>query len=257
MSALQRFGKVFRKGGIQRAISVLRSQYGWPIPVSAKFRHQGGVQAETEFWDEYFRTKGLWYSGYGAMLDPDSPLQPRPAALLPPRDEVHILDVGAGPLTYLGKTHAGKRINITAVDPLADEYDRILAKYRVVPVVRTQKLSAEDLTKRFPSNAFDLVTARNCIDHSLDPERAILQMIEVAKSDASVLLEHRPNEADRENYAGFHQWNFSLSASGHFLISSKSTQVNMTEKYSALCSIECEIVASEDEDWLITTIQKR
>ena len=50
-------------------------------------------------------TKGLQMgdNNYGKRFDPDLPLQPRPTDLLPPQTEVHILDVGAGPLTYLGK----------------------------------------------------------------------------------------------------------------------------------------------------------
>jgi SAM-dependent methyltransferase len=178
--------------------------------------------------------------------------------LLPPQTEVHILDVGAGPLTYLGKKYEGKHVNITAVDPLSDEYDRILDKYQIQPLVRTQKLAAEDLTKRFPSGTFDLVFARNCIDHAYNPKRAILQMIEVVKSGRYVLLEHRPNEAENENYSGLHQWNFSLSTNGDFLISSKFEKVNMTKKCLELCTITCEMVnEGRDGDWLITRIQKR
>jgi SAM-dependent methyltransferase len=237
MSVLGKASKVFQRGGFHR--------------------HKGSLLSEIEFWDAYFRTKGLeWPDTYGVRLDPDFPLQPRPAALLPPRSEAHILDVGAGPLTYLGKTREGMRINITAVDPLAHEYDRILHKYQIIPIIRTQKLAAEELTKRFPSNTFDLVFARNCIDHTYDPERAIVQMIDVVKSGGYVLLEHRPNEATAQNYAGLHQWNFFLSANGDFLISSKSKQVNITEKYSKRCTITCEMVVDVG-DWLITRIQKR
>jgi len=85
-------------------------------------------------------------------------------------------------LTFLGKIYKGKRVTITAVDPLSDEYDRILDKNQIQPLVRTQKLAAENLTKRFPSSNFDLVFARNSIDHAYKPERAILQMINVVKS---------------------------------------------------------------------------
>jgi len=257
MSVLSKARKVFKRGGVHRLVSVLVSQYGLPIPLSAKFRHTDGLPSELGFWDAYFRTKGLqWADSYGIRLDPDFPLQPRPAALLPPQSEVHILDVGAGPLTYLGKKTEGKQINITAVDPLALEYDNILSKYQVIPIIRTQKLAAEELTKRFPPNSFDLVFARNCIDHSYDPQRAILQMIKVVKSGGYVLLEHTPNEADNENYDGLHQWNFSMSANGHFLIGSRSKQVDITGKFAEHCTMTCEMVVDQG-DWLITRIRKR
>jgi len=253
--------KVFREAGFRGIVSTLISKYGLPIPLSAKSKWKAGISSEIGFWDAYFCTKGLqWASTYGLRFDPDLPLQPRPAALLPPQMEIHILDVGAGPLTYLGKIYDGKHVNITAVDPLADEYDRILDKYQIQPLVRTQKLAAEDLTKRFPSSTYDLVFALNCIDHAYNPERAILQMIDVVKSGRYVLLEHRPNEAENQNYTGLHQWNFSLSANGDFLISSKFEKVNMTKKYAELCTITCEVVNCEEGDggvWLITRIQKR
>lgn len=254
--------KVFREDGFYGIVPILISTYKLPISLSAKSKWKAGVKSEIGFWDAYFCTKGLqWADTYGVRFDPDLPLQPRPAALLPPQTEIHILDVGAGPLTYLGKIYDGKHVNITAVDPLADDYDRILLKYQIQPLVRTQKLAAEDLTRRFPSSTYDLVFARNCIDHAYNPERAILQMIDVVKSGRYVLLEHRPNEAENENYSGLHQWNFSLSANGDFLISSKRKKVNMTNKYTNLCTITCEIVneggGGEGLDWLITRIQKK
>lgn len=255
-SAIETLGE---KDGFHRILSILKSQYGLPIPQSARSKWKAGIESELGFWDSYFRTKGLqWADYYGLKLDPDLPLQPRPAALIPRSlAEVHILDVGAGPLTYLGKKCAGKHLCITAVDPLADEYDKILDKYQVQPLIRTKRLAAEDLTKEFPRNTYDLVFARNCIDHAYNPERAILQMIEVVKRGSYVLLEHTPNEADNENYQGLHQWNFSVSSNGDFLISSKSKEVNITTKYAAICTITCEMVDEEPAGtWLITRIEK-
>ena len=178
--------------------------------------------------------------------------------MLPAQTEVKILDVGAGPLTYLGKKWGGRHVNITAIDPLADKYDRILAKYQLQPLVRTQKLAAEDLSQRFPAGTFDLAFARNCLDHAYNPERAVLQMIEVVKRGRYVLLEHKPNEARQQSYTGLHQWNFSVSANGDFMIGSKFETVNMTKKYAELCTITCEVVG-EDRigDLLVTRIQKR
>ena len=130
---------------------------------------------------------------------------------------------------------------MTAIDPLADAYDRLLDKYHVKPIIRTQKAYAESLTTRFPPNTFDLVFARNSIDHARNPEMAILQMIEVAKTGCYVLLVHYVNEAERAGYTGLHQWNFSMSANGDFLISSGSVRVNMTRKVAGLCTTTCEL----------------
>jgi SAM-dependent methyltransferase len=251
--------KIFREDGFNRIVFILATEYSLPIPLSTKSRWKAGIKSEIQYWDAYFRTQGLqWTDTYKLRFNPDLPLQPRPASLLPSQSEIHILDVGAGPLTWLGKKHEGENVNITAVDPLADEYDKILAKYHIEPLVRTRKLTAENLTKKFSSDTFGLVFARNCIDHSYNPETAILQMIDVTKSGGYVLLEHRPNEAENENYQGLHQWNFSMSSEGDFLVSSKSDTVNMTRKYAEICTMTSEIVYEFGEvDWLIVKIQKK
>jgi SAM-dependent methyltransferase len=251
--------KVFRAGGFHGIAAILRTQYGLPLPQNGKSKWVDGLKSEIAFWDAYIQAKGLqWAEDFRGRLDPDLLLQPRPAALISPQTEVHILDVGAGPLTYLGKKHKGQPIKITAVDPLADEYDRILDKYCIQPLVRTKKLDAENLTKRFPSNTFDLVFARNCLDHAYNPEKAVLQLIEVVKRSQYVLLEHFKNEAEHANYGGLHQWNFDLSADGDFLISSKYKTVNMTQKYANICNIMCEIVTEGDvNNLLVTRIQKK
>lgn len=231
-----------------------------PIPQSIKSHWEAGLTSEIQFWDAWLRTKGLqWPDDYGVRCDPDLPLQPRLAALLSSSPtEAHILDVGAGPLTFLGKKCKGKQITITAVDPLADAYDIMLSKYRIQPLVRTHKLAAEDLLTKFSPNTYDLVFARNCLDHAYNPERAIVQMIIVAKSDGHIVLEHHPNEAENANHSGLHQWDFSMSANGDFVISSQCATVNMTKKYEALCIITCEMVNNGGNDnWLITRIHKR
>ena len=57
-------------------------------------------------------------------LDPELPLQERIVEHLnvPQGEVVSILDIGAGPLTRLGKKWQGRTVEITAIDPLADYY---------------------------------------------------------------------------------------------------------------------------------------
>lgn len=251
---------ITQKYGFHRFISILKGQYKLPIPQSSHSKWKAGIESEVEFWDSYFRTKGLkWSDDYQSRFNPDLPLQSRVVSLLPESlSEIHILDVGAGPLTYLGKKSPGKKLKITAVDSLADEYEKIFDKYHINPLVKTRKADAENLKKIFPQNSFDLVFARNCIDHAYHPENAIKSMIGILKKGCFLLLEHIPNEAENENYQGLHQWNFSRSNNGDFLISSKLGEVNMTRKYADLCDISCEIIDEGGNGaWLITKILKK
>jgi hypothetical protein len=210
-----------KEGGLPRVLGVASSRYGVALP--AKLKWKLGIESELTFWDDYFRTKGLqWPNDYQNRLDPEFPLQPGPAALLPTAPQsLHLLDVGAGPLTQLGKKYQSRQLHITAVDALADKYDAILDKYGVRPIVRTQQMQAERLTNYLSPNTFDLCYAHNCLDHAYDPKKAIVQMIAVAKPACYILLEHFVNEAENANYEGLHQWNFSMSSEGDFLIGSK------------------------------------
>ena len=251
---------LYRSEGIHKIIAILKTQYGIPIPQTLYSNWRVGISSEVQFWDSFLRTKGLqWSNDYLQRLDPATALQDRPAALLPDTaTEVHILDVGAGPLTYLGKTHPGKSIHITAVDPLAYAYDQLLEKHGITPLVRTQPLAAEKIKKAYNANCFDLVFARNCIDHSYNPEKAILQMLFVTKPGAYLLMEHIPNEAENENWHGLHQWNFSMSENGDFLIGSRRRVVNMSRKYMHIAEISCELADEGDgRTLLITRMRKR
>ena len=143
------------------------------------------------------------------------------------------------------------------MDALAYEYDELLRKHGVDPPVRTQRLDAEGLTRRFSANTFDLGVARNCLDHAYKPERAVLQMLAVVKRGRYVLLEHFRNEAETQNYAGLHQWNFDVSADGDFLIRSKSDVVNMTQKYARRCTISVKLNTGNGMQWLFIRILKK
>ena len=231
-------------------------------PSGAKAVWKANLHSEVAFWDDYFATKGgQWPETYLGRLDPNSELDPGIVAFLPPGDQpVEILDVGAGPLTMLGKKYQDRKLRIVAVDPLAAEYDKVLGKHGITPPVRTIRGEAEQLSAQFGRDAFDLVHARNCIDHSYSPETAVLEMLKVVRRDGFVLLFHGANEAERAGYEGLHQWNLS-EKDGDFIISTKTSTLNFTQKYKELCKIRCvtmELVDGNPDEgyWLETFIQR-
>ncbi len=119
-------------GFVGFTIYVFEDKTGIRVPLNSKLRWKTAVKSEVSFWNDYFETKGLEKpQDYNARLDPTFPLQEAVVKLLPQnKSQVEILDVGAGPLTRLGKVHEGLKINITAVDPLArrirQSYEEIL-----------------------------------------------------------------------------------------------------------------------------------
>jgi SAM-dependent methyltransferase len=190
------------------------------------------LSSEIAFWDNWFKTQGSnWPEDYKVRMDPDTPLQHFVEAYLPPaggEDLIEILDVGAGPLTILGKRSATRKIHITAVDPLADVYDRVIAKHGITPPVRTTWCHGELLDTRFAPETFDLVWAQNSLDHSYHPVRIIEQALTVAKTGGFVVLSHARNEAVNANYDGLHQWNFDDEA-GEFIVWNREMRVNVSK----------------------------
>ncbi len=172
---------------------------------------QAAIDGEVEFWRRYFETKGARYPGsYETRLNPTLELQPEIGELIqaPPGATVQLLDVGAGPLTFLGRTDPRWTITITAVDALGTQYGQLIDEFGITPPVRTQACESEQLSALLPADTFDLVAARNTLDHSYDPVRAIGEMVRCAKPGAPLLLIHHRDTAEDEDYHGMHQWNF-------------------------------------------------
>ncbi len=217
---------------------------------------QAGHAEEIAFWDEWLATRGgQWPASFSTRVNPQRPLQSYFEDLLPSGlEHARILDVGAGPLTFVGFQSPRRTLEVVAVDPLAQAYDDLLAKHAVTPVVRTQPGDAERLAESFAPNSFDIVTARNCIDHSYDPMAALRQMLAVCKPGCTVLLQHAVAEAETQHYAGLHQWNL-LDEEGDFVLADHSGRVNVTRTLRTVAAIRNEI--HYDGTWIVTWMRKR
>jgi SAM-dependent methyltransferase len=174
------------------------------------------TSSEVDFWAGWVvGAPGTeqWAGDREARLDPDTEIRdPLVRAELErnPAEEVSILDVGAGPVTWLGYRYPGKKLTIVPVDPLADEYDRLLRDAKLDPPIRTVRVAGEALAEHFGSRRFDIAYATNSLDHSADPFTIISNMAAVVRAGGVVLLRHKRNEGDSARYGGLHQWNFDV-----------------------------------------------
>lgn len=214
-----------------------------------------GIAFELDFWDSWFRTKGReWPEDYARRVQRTREaeawfLNPRSApprlirvlirlfGRVPKPWSLRILDVGAGPISVLAPYYRGLPLNITAVDPLAPFYAEFAKRYRVKRPIETQQGSAEDLTAYFPLESFDIVHCQNALDHSFDPVRGIEEMLLVTKMGGRLGLVHNRNEAETENYQGFHQWNFDVRDE-HFIIWNRETEVDVSATFAAYSDIK-------------------
>jgi SAM-dependent methyltransferase len=151
----------------------------------------------------------------------------------------------------LGKVHPTKRLEITAVDPLAEAYDAILSKHGVMPLVRTQHAVAERLVEYFSPGSFDLVTARNCLDHASDPLEAIRQILLTTRKGGVAVLEHVENEGEKEGYKGMHAWNFFVE-NNRLLVRGRGERVDISETLSRLGDFH----AMSDGGWVNAWIRR-
>jgi SAM-dependent methyltransferase len=207
-----------------------------------------GLSQELQYWNNWLCNHGgIDATGYQKRIDPTLALSDYHGEIVDRlrRDTVRILDVGAGPLTVVGKCWKDCHIDLVAVDPLADEYDILLEQNHLVPPVRTKKCLGENLSTEFGHETFDLVTAINSIDHSEDPVRIVDEMYRVCKLGGFLVLSHVENEAKKEGYRGLHQWNLSLQ-DNNFVIEGKGITTSIDDLYRG----KLEMVNHRDGEWI-------
>jgi SAM-dependent methyltransferase len=172
--------------------------------------------SEVDFWAGWLvGAPGTeqWTSDRKSRLDPNTQItDPLVRAELErnPAEEISIIDMGAGPITSLGYRYPGKRLTIVPVDPLADEYERLLRDAELDPPIRTIRVAGEALLEHFGARCFDIAYAVNSLDHSADPFTIISNMVAVVRPGGIVLLRHKRNEGESARYGGLHQWNFDV-----------------------------------------------
>lgn len=217
-------------------------------------------QRELEGWTSFFHDASRNSGSYNhvllrRLLSPNLTLRNSIARhLCSSTDFFHVLDVGSGPVSFVGRKWKDRLVNVVAVDYLADEYMKLYKKYRIIPPVVPLKGNAEELSVLFPEKFFDVVYARNSIDHCIDPVQCISEMMKV--SFGVVVLEHTLNEGEREKYDGLHRWNFDL-VEGRFVIKNRHRDVVFTEDMFPSCKFTSSMETEEfegHENWLVTTI---
>lgn len=187
---------------------------------------------EVGFWHNWILTRGhKWPEDFKLRTDPNRPvIDPIRNFIFElgktPGDATSVLDIGSGPLTMLGNVSGDRKIDLTLVDPLAEEYNRLLDKVDVSGVPRPQVGYFETASSQFGAESFDVVWCCNSLDHSLDPLLGLFNLLDVCRIGGGLILKFHPNEADGGNYAGLHQWNLDLQE-GKIILSQKGRSVNL------------------------------
>ncbi len=193
--------------------------------------HEELLDVELQFWKKWFKNEGgQWHDDYTHRTNDKSEIDINSWHLSGISQEDKILDVGCGPIPICGARLKGKKIQIVGVDPLAEEYNKLIEKYAPQVEFRGIKGTGENLLDIFGNEEFDMVISRNALDHSENPILCIQNMIKVCKKNGIVRFDVSENEGLFENYSGLHKWNFTLY-NKKLKLWNKEEKVFMVEDY--------------------------
>ncbi len=241
------------------------AQQHWRLRRHLRFGQTTGPTVTEEMWKTVLPSEAnFWRSAmsdgvYRERLSPERPFPEELRTIILGSasgavSHLRILDLGAGPLTTLGPRWEGKQLEIVAVDPLAADYDQMLADLHLTPPVRTIVGTGEALLTQFGEAAFDFAHSSNALDHAYDPLLSIKNMVLAVKPGCFVYLFHFENEGEKENFNGLHQWNF-FCRKGDMIISTRDREFSLTETLKGLGEVRCHSTI-EHNGVVITTIRR-
>lgn len=166
------------------------------------------------------------------------------------KEDVRILDVGSGPLTSVGKTYPGKRVEVVATDALAEDYARTMREAGIEPPAPPVACSGEEVLERFGPDSFDVAFIANALDHTADPLLVLDNMLAAVGDSGRVALAHMRNEGVRNNYFGIHFWNIECR-DGSFVIWNPEVTHDVTERLADRWLVECWAPEPEGVETLI------
>jgi SAM-dependent methyltransferase len=205
----------------------------------------------------WMETRGAdWPEDFRQRFDPEAELQPeiRELVHVPSDGVVRILDVGSGPVTWIGKRWPPHRVELTAIDALADEWQRLLETHGMLAPVPAIRCEGERLSDVLPANHFDLAMARYSLDESHDPLTVLRQMIAAVRHGGAVLISSRVRAADSEHHWGLQHWNLAVEE-GRFTLEGNGRTIDLGAEVAGQADlVEAEV---EPRQWVRVVFRKR
>jgi len=119
------------------------------------------------------------------------------------------LNIGCGPRSNMGERSAHQKLHITHMDPLAEAYNAIM-DFLDAPGGGDVQFGAVEIIDQLDVGTFNFISAKNCLDHAYDVPDGLRKLIGLLDTQGVVILEHYENEAEAQNYLGFHKWNIEI-----------------------------------------------
>ncbi len=181
-----------------------------------------GRIARLDFWKQWLGPDCPSPAERFQRLQSDRPLPAWLIAGLPEKKpRLRVLDVNAGPLSTLGTTAQGQTVELIPIDELAQDFDRLLQQYALIPPVRTRFCAAEDILATFGTDSFDLIFSCNGMDFTRDPLAVYRQMLDCLAPGGRIVTLHetctRARQPLEEPYRHFH-----VFSAGRIVIQNRS-----------------------------------
>lgn len=177
------------------------------------------------------------------------------SSLIGDKKEVTIAEIGCGMFCTIGSMWKDVKVNIHASDVLADEYNSILKKNNINPLIPVHKEDMEHLS--YEDNYFDIVHCVNALDHTTNPLLALKEMYRVCKPNGYIYLRHFPNVGVNESYAGMHMWNININEIGNTTIWNQEQSFILENEFEFITSTMKREMDYETVDLVVTTIKKK
>ncbi len=202
-----------------------------------------GIPYEVAFWRSIYRNgaarRNLFaWSRWGKeiQLDAYPEVTDFLSSLSAQGHEPLVLDCGCGLSFCTGNLLQGKPLNLHFVDPLAPYYNRIASQCPLtLPSIEFGWV--EYLSSFYPKSDVSLIMVQNALDHSANPLKGILEGLQALQLGGVLYLKHYPNEAEREKYSGFHQFNV-CEENGELFIWNKAVRHNVSRLVAPFASVQ-------------------
>lgn len=180
---------------------------------------------EVRFWAIELALKGGFSQHILERLDATRktdifPSQIEPLLNAGSGEKPKVLDVGSGPVSMLAWGGLTGLFDLTAVDPLAEPYKRILQNYGHKIPHALENVPGEKLVEKFGEAAFDLTWMCNALDHSQDPLLVFRNLVRVTKPGGYIVVSLYACEGTTENFDGLHQHDIFSESGGRLVMRS-------------------------------------
>src|SRR3989338_138201 len=235
IKTINMFKTVTRRRGALHAIDLLSTMIIEKLP-GPLARGIPGRKKELFYWEKQITGAGAFASAMVLRVNRASQKDLFPTEMLeivdrvkkefPERKMPLVLDVGSGPISLLTWGFHEGFFDLVTVDPLADDYAKLLKAYghdAAVGSIKSIQSVSEDISRFIVQGSFDIVYCNNALDHTTSPRRSLEEMVKAVKSGGYIMISGRSHEGSHEGFDAIHQHDLYLE-NGTLMRKGKDTE---------------------------------